>query len=31
MLHRPPAGRLGRPIACFRDALNAELQKPDAL
>jgi DNA-binding transcriptional LysR family regulator len=31
MLHRPPAGRLGRPIACFRDALHAELQKPDAL
>jgi DNA-binding transcriptional LysR family regulator len=31
MLHRPPAGRLSRPIACFRDALHAELQKPGAL
>jgi len=31
MLHRPPAGRLARPIACFRDALAEELKKPDAL
>jgi DNA-binding transcriptional LysR family regulator len=28
MLHRPPAGRLGRPIALFRDALREGLKTP---
>jgi DNA-binding transcriptional LysR family regulator len=28
MLHRPPAGRLTRPIAAFRDALLRELKTP---
>jgi DNA-binding transcriptional LysR family regulator len=30
VLHRPPAGRLSRPIARFRDALNEALQMPVA-
>jgi DNA-binding transcriptional LysR family regulator len=28
MLHRPPAGRLSRPIAVFRDALIEALNAP---
>lgn len=28
LLHRPPAGRLGRPIAVFRDALFEQLKMP---
>lgn len=31
MLHRPPAGRLGRPIAAFGDALREALNLPMAL
>jgi hypothetical protein len=31
MLHRPPAGRLSRPIALFRDALREGLSAPMAL
>jgi DNA-binding transcriptional LysR family regulator len=30
VLHRPPAGRLGRPIASFRDALSEALHMPAA-
>ncbi|MGX5803991.1 hypothetical protein ACWGS9_22465 [Bradyrhizobium sp. Arg314] len=28
LLHRPPAGRLARPIAVFRDALAQALKGP---
>ena len=31
MLHRPPAGRLSRPIALFHEALEAELKLPASL
>lgn len=31
MLHRPPAGRLSRPIALFREALEQELKLPASL
>jgi hypothetical protein len=30
MLHRPPAGRLARPIATFRDGLLEALKSPAA-